>query len=114
MKNNMTSFERRLSMLYFITKSGYCKMSELADKYLVSDRTIRRDIVFLSRYVPIFTKSGVNGAVFLLGDYRNEMFRYLSYDEEALLRRIMETLSSTEKNIVNNIINKFSQPNPAT
>lgn len=40
-------------------------MKDLAFHYSVSDRTIRRDILFLSRYAPICTKTGIDGgAVF--------------------------------------------------
>ena len=49
-----------------------------------------------------------------MDDYRNNMFLYLSCDEEALLYRIMTTLSAPEKNIVANIINKYSKPKTAT
>ena len=40
-----------------------CSMKELAFEYSVSDRTIRRDILFLSRYAPICTKTGTGGEI---------------------------------------------------
>ena len=43
-------------------------------------------------------------------DYHNRVFRYLSYDEERVLTEIIDTLDQPEKNIVSNIINKFSMP----
>lgn len=114
MKDKKTAFERRIEMLLLLIKNRKSSIVELSKVFSVCRKTAYNDIVFLSRYAPIYTKGGANGGVFLLGDYRNEMFPYLSYDEEALLRRIMETLSSSDKNIVKNIINKFSQPKPTT
>ena len=46
-------------------------------------------------------------------DYHNRVCRYLSYDEERVLTEIIDTLNQPEKNIVSNIINKFSMPKTA-
>lgn len=88
-------------------------MSELSKKYSVHKNTVYNDITFLDRYAPIRAKSGVNGRIFLMEDYHNRVFRYLSYDEERVLTEIMNTLDQPEKNIVSNIINKFSMPKTA-
>ena len=113
LKDKITAFERRIEMLFFLTKQRKSSIVELAN-YSVCQKTVYNDIMFLSRYAPIYTKSGINGGVFLIDDYRNSMFLYLSCDEEALLYRIMATLPLSEKNIVANIINKYSQPKTAT
>ena len=114
MKDKITAFERRIEILFFLTKQRKSSIVELAKNYSVCQKTVYNDIMFLSRYAPIYTKGGVNGGVFLMDDYRNSMFLYLSCDEEALLYRIMATLPLSEKNIVANIINKYSQPKTAT
>lgn len=114
LKDKITAFERRIEMLFFLTKQRKSSIVELAENYSVCRKTVYNDIMFLSRYAPIYTKSGINGGVFLIDDYRNSMFFYLSCDEEALLYRIMATLPLSEKNIVANIINKYSQPKTAT
>ena len=88
-------------------------MSELSKRYSVHKNTVYNDIAFLGRYAPIQTKSGVNGGIFLMEDYYNRVFRYLSYDEERVLTEIIDTLDQPEKNIVSNIINKFSMPKTA-
>lgn len=85
-------------------------MTELAFQYSVSDRTIRRDILFLSRYAPICTKTGLNGGAFLMDGYRKELMLHLSREEEALLLKIMRTLDEKEQHIVYNIINKYAMP----
>lgn len=69
-------------MLFFLTKQRKSSTVELAENYSVCRKTAYNDIMFLSRYAPIYTKGGVNGGVFLMDDYRNSMFLYLSCDEE--------------------------------
>lgn len=114
MTGKLSTFERRIEILFFIISSKKVTLSELSKRYSVHKNTVYNDITFLGRYAPIRAKSGVNGGVFLMDDYRNSMFLYLSCDEEALLYRIMATLPLSEKNIVANIINKYSQPKTAT
>ena len=114
MKDKITAFERRIKILFLLTKQRKSSIAELAKTFSVCRKTAYNDIMFLSRYAPIYTKGGVNGGVFVMDDYRNNMFIYLSCDEEALLYRIMTTLSAPEKNIVANIINKYSKPKTAT
>ena len=114
LKDKITAFERRIEILFLLTKQRKSSIAELAKTFSVCRKTAYNDIMFLSRYAPIYTKGGVNGGVFVMDDYRNNMFLYLSCDEEALLYRIMTTLSAPEKNIVANIINKYSKPKTAT
>lgn len=101
-------------MLFLLTKRRKSSIVELAKIFSVCRKTAYNDIIFLSRYAPIYTKGGVNGGVFLMDDYRNNMFLYLSRDEEAVLYHIMTTLSAPEKNIIANIINKYSKPTTTT
>ena len=85
-------------------------MTELAYEYSVSDRTIRRDIMFLSRYAPICTKTGVNGGVFLIDGYRKSLALFLSRDEEELLQKLMNMIDEKEQHLMHNIINKYAMP----
>ena len=110
----MTSFERRLEILFILMRNKKCSMTGLAFQYSVSDRTIRRDILFLSRYAPIYTKTGLNGGVFLIDGYRKELMLHLSMEEEALLLKIMLTLDEEEQHLISNIINKYALPKNGT
>ena len=109
MTGKLSTFERRIEILFLIISSEKVTLSELSKRYSVHKNTVYNDITFLCRYAPIRTKSGVNGGI----DYHNRVFRYLSYDEERVLTEIMNTLDQPEKNIVSNIINKFSMPQAA-
>ncbi len=113
MDKQLTSFERRLEILFILMRKKKCSMTELAFQYSVSDRTIRRDILFLSRYAPICTKTGIDGGAFLIDGYRKELSLHLSRDEEALLLKLMRTLDEKERHLIYNIINKFSMPKTA-
>ena len=110
MTGKLSTFERRIEILLLLMKSEKVTLSELSKEYSVHKNTVYNDIAFLGRYAPIQTKSDVNGGIFLMEDYHNRVFRYLSYDEERVLTEIIDTLDQPEKNIVSNIINKFSMP----
>ena len=113
MADKLSTFERRIEILFLLINSEKVTLSELSKRYSVHKNTVYNDIAFLGRYAPIQTKSGVNGGIFLMEDYYNRVFRYFSYDEERVLTEIIDTLDQPEKNIVSNIINKFSMPKTA-
>lgn len=114
MDKQMTSFERRLEILFTLMRNNKCSMQELAFNYSVSDRTIRRDILFLSRYAPICTKTGIDGGAFLVDGYRKELSLYLSKYEEELLVRLMHSVNETDQHLIANIINKYAMPKQGT
>ena len=58
----------------------------------------------------VYTKNGIGGGVFMMQDYHNEIFMYLTEDEEKVLNELIEMLDTDKKIIVKNIINKFSMP----
>lgn len=64
--------------------------AELAERFSVSPRTISRYLdVLIDAGVPIYTKSGVNGGVYLADDYRLDK-SYLSEAETARLTAALE------------------------
>ena len=79
MKDKITAFERRIEMLFFLTKQRKSSIVELAKNYSVCRKTAYNDIMFLSRYAPIYTKGGVNGGVFLMDDYHAYYRRQENY-----------------------------------
>ena len=113
MTGKLSTFERRIEILLLLMKSEKVTLSELSKEYSVHKNTVYNDIAFLGRYAPIQTKSGVNGGIYLGDNYHNRVFRYLSYEEERVLTKIMETLETPERNIERNVINKFSMPKTA-
>ena len=114
MDRQLTSFERRLEILFILMRNNKCSMKDLAFHYSVSDRTIRRDILFLSRYAPICTKTGIDGGAFLMSGYRKELYLPLPIDEESLLLRLMPTVCENEQHLIATIINKYAMSKQST
>lgn len=110
MKEKMSCFERRIAILLLLIQNKKMTLTELASKFSVHKNTAYNDINFLSQYAPIYTKSGIDGGIYIVGNYRNELFIYLSAEEEQCLREIIADVDDTRKFILENIINKFSLP----
>lgn len=110
MKARLTTFERRIEILFVLMKRKKSSITELAEMFSVCRKTAYNDLIFLSQYAPIYTKNGIGGGVFLMDDYHNELFVYLSADEEKVLSSLLEDLDTAQKIVVRNIINKFSMP----
>lgn len=109
MRGNMTVYERRESIKSLLINKRSTTTQMLAYLFDVDKQTIRRDIAFLSSRMPIVTKSGNGGGIFLEMDFEKPK-EYLSAEEENLLVRLLESLSQREKLIIHSIINKFSVP----
>lgn len=109
MRGNMTVYERRESIKSLLINKRSTTTQILAYLFDVDKQTIRRDIAFLSSRMPIITKSGNGGGIFLEMDFETPK-QYLSTEEENLLLKLSETLSRRDKLIIHNIINKFTVP----
>ena len=107
MRGNLTVYERRESIKSLLVKERFTTAMRLAYLYEVDKQTIRRDIAFLSNCLPITTKSGNGGGIFLEMDFEAPK-EYLSAEEENLLIMLSETLTKKDKLIIHNILNKFS------
>ena len=114
MKDKITTFVRRVELLFFITYRKKTTVPELVNMFSVCESTVYNDIIFLSRYAPIYTKNGLHDGVFLLGDYRNDLFLYLSKDEENLLAKLAESIDGADKSRLQSIIHKFDMPKKGT
>ncbi|MCD8180899.1 MAG: HTH domain-containing protein [Firmicutes bacterium] len=99
--------ERRTKILEHLALKKISTYSELAETFNVSVNTISRDIDYLSRTAPIYTKQGNNGGVYILPEYRSYK-NYLTKKEENCLCGLMKKADEEEKHILNAIIIKFS------
>ena len=110
MTSTVKTFERRIEMLFLLSKCKKTTVTELSFFFKVSKDTVFRDIAFLSRYAPIYTKQGMYGGIYVIEDYIDNLKLHLSIDEENLLNRLAETSNDTDANLLRNIINKYSMP----
>ena len=110
MKKDLTAYERRESIKTLLVKERSTTVMRLAYLYNVSESTVKRDLIFLSSCIPIETKSGNGGGVFLNLEFESRK-QYLTLNEKALLERLSRTLSTKDRVLMRTIINKFSIPN---
>ena len=107
MQGEFTPYERREYIKSLLIQDKYTTAVRLAYLFGVDKQTIKRDITFLSSRLPIVTKSGKGGGIFL--DMKFEQPKeYLTDSEEELLKSILKKLPSSEKLVMENIINKFT------
>lgn len=102
----------------YICRARYATMSELANMFGVSTRTIKRDIDELGYLIPIETRSGrYEGGVYVMDNYRWDKV-YMSDEEIELLTKIKMIGFESEKLILEDfelktlesIITTYSMP----
>ena len=97
MASELLPFDRRMIIMSILLHHKKITRRSLAKELSVSYATIGRDLNELSRYIPIYTRMGRYGGI------------YLS-DEETFLIDLLKTADDREQLIINSILNKFSMP----
>ena len=100
--------ERRMRILNFLMLQKQVTIRELKDEFQVSKNTIVRDVEFISRIAPIYTKQGNGGGIYVLPECRSYK-NYLTDTEENFLYEMMLKVSNEEKRILCGIITKFTK-----
>ncbi len=103
-------FERRIEILFMLIRYRKLTVSEIKYLFKVSTNTVYNDISFLSRYAPIYTKQGKHGGIYLLEGYSDNLFVYLSRDEENLLLELTDNIEHSKQMLLHGIINRYSMP----
>ena len=57
MADKLSTFERRIEILFLLINSEKVTLSELSKRYSVHKNAVYNDIAFLGRYAPIQTKA---------------------------------------------------------
>lgn len=103
----MSTFDRRMEILLMLRHCKSITRVQLASEFSVSDDTIGRDLIALSRYVPICSKLGRYGHIYLLDKpYRHNT--YLSDNEITVLKKMMDISSEEDRRVLRDIIHKFA------
>lgn len=110
MADKLTMFERRLEMLFYILYKKQADVPTLASFFSVSKCTAYRDIVYLSRYAPIYTQNGKYGGVFLSTEHQNDLKLHLSVEEENLLKELVDVVNDDDSRLLKNILHKYAMP----
>ena len=104
----MSAFDRRIQILKKLICFNAVKRTELASEFNVSDDTIGRDLMAIGRYVPIYSKLGRYGYIYVIKNNINRRMIYLSEDELSLLKKLEKELQGDDKGILQRIIQKFA------
>ena len=111
----MGTSERRQDIIKSLCRNRFATVYELAQKYNVNEKTIRRDIDILSLTYPIYTKSGMHGGIFVTEDYNMDR-AYMTFEETELLKSIkkkadkLNLLSKKEEKLFASLISIYSNP----
>lgn len=107
MSDKLCVSERRMKLLTILNYRKQSTCSELPLEFNVSVKTINRDVDFLSNFVPIYTKRGKGGGVYILPEYRSYK-SYLSKEHEECLYELMDVANKKQRRILNEIIIQFT------
>ena len=108
MNDKLCVSERRTRIVEFLSQVKSTTRIELATRFEVSVETINRDIMYISKIAPIYTKQGNGGGVYILPEYKSYK-NYLTETEEKLLCCLIEKVSKEERRLLCEIIIKFAR-----
>ncbi len=111
----MGTAERRLEILKYLCQKRHATMSELAEMFGVSVRTIHRDIyeIEVTFHAPLDVRCGkYDGGVYVIGGYSFDR-AYMKDEELALLAKVSDMvsdkLSIQEKNMLSEMIKNYTK-----
>ena len=102
--------DRRQMILEYLLEHRKTTRKELSNRFGVSLRTIKRDIIVLSYSQPIDTQQGGAGGIFIADGYRLGM-KYLSQEQLSLLEILSQNLCEEDFNIMKSIFKTFKSTN---
>lgn len=101
--------ERRVAILEFLCVRRTSSLSELANEFNVSERTIKTDLQVLTCSYPVYTTQGRGGGVHIMDGYKLGM-KYLSASQTEFLERISKNLTGADLKTAQGILAAFGQP----
>ena len=112
----METTERRIEIMRVLCRRRHETISNLAQEFGVSSRTILRDIEMLSVSEPIYTKCGRYGGVYVTDNYYMSRM-YMAEKELSVLHKLSEfadkkaicDLSEEENNLLKLIISQYTR-----
>ena len=101
--------ERRQQMLDYISDKRQTTVNELAEQFHISSRTVRRDLLILTETAPIYTEQGNGGGVRATDGWYSSR-RYMTPQQEELLRRLSKDLGEEDRATMQSILVAFAKP----
>ena len=109
MQSDLSTFARRMEIRSLIIKEQNISQLELSRHFSVSEKTINRDIIALSDYVPFRCNTGRHGGFKLVDSYKADKI-YLSLEEEQVIREFAEQTIGRKQLLLKTILHKFAMP----
>ncbi len=104
-----SALERRQDILEKLCERRYDTVENLAIEFGVSERTIRRDIEYLSFHHPLYTAQGKGGGIHVGEGYRLGK-KYLTDKQSELLEELSKGLTGNELAVMQSILKTFKEP----
>lgn len=114
----MGTAERRMEIMRILCRRRHETISNLAEEFGVSTRTIQRDVEVLSITEPIYTQCGrYDGGIYVIDDYVMDRM-YMTDFELSVLHKLalyaevksICDLSEKEFNVLKRIISQYTKP----
>lgn len=105
----MNQYERRLKIFSVLCIRRYDTISSLAVEFHVNEKTIRRDIVWLTLSYPVEAYRGRYGGV-RIAEWYHPTKGYLCPRQLSVLQNLALTCYGDDRVVVNSIISQFSPP----
>lgn len=102
----MTAAERRQAILEALCIRRHDTRENLAFEFGVSKRTIEYDVLELSLTYPIYTTQGNGGGIHVVDGFHLDK-PHLNEKEDALLSKILPTLTGEDKKTMSEILKKY-------
>ena len=104
-----SALERRQEILEVLCERRRESVENLATEFGVNERTIRRDIEYMTLSYPIYTVPGKGGGVYVSDGYRLGK-KYLTDKQAELLEELSKGLTGNELAVMQSILKTFKEP----
>ena len=104
-----SALERRQEILEVLCERRHESVENLATEFGVNERTIRRDIEYMTLSYPIYTVPGKGGGVYVSDGYRLGK-KYLTDKQSELLEELSKGLTGNERAVMQSILKTFKEP----
>ena len=103
------ALERRQAILEVLCERRHESVDNLAAEFGVGERTIRRDIEYLTLSYPIYTTQGNGGGVHVVDGYRLGK-KYMTDKQTELLEKLASRLTGEDFATMQSILKTFKEP----
>ena len=107
-KKGLTSFERRMDIMFYLSEERETHYFDLRQRYNVSNPVLKKDLDILETIfgVPLYRVRGRNGYIKIFGNWVAR-YRHLNSIQEKALIEILKLIPEQYREIINSILVDF-------